>query len=68
MNEPDLTIDIEPVWRARVEVRQGGVTLRRYIEGPAKTQEQARERMEAALAIVWTDYEFLTQPTLKERQ
>ncbi|HYG23385.1 MAG TPA: hypothetical protein VEH04_11430 [Verrucomicrobiae bacterium] len=66
-NEIDLSIDIEPYWCARVEVRQGTVSMRRTIESPAKTADQAKERMTAALSLVWKKFEFLSEPVLKER-
>ena len=64
----NLSIDIQPTWWARVTVTHGATSFTRKCEAPAKTPEQAQERMAAALAVVWPGWEvcFDTQPQEKK--
>ncbi len=62
MSDP---IEIEPYYEARMLIVSGEVEVRRTIKSPATSPEQARERMEAALRVVWPEAAIhISEPTL----
>ncbi len=51
----NLECEIEPYYEARMVIVAGTTEIRRMIKSPATSPEQARERMKAALRVIWPE-------------
>ena len=63
-----ITIEIEKVWTARVEISHRNGVVRRNVEAPAQDAATARERMTTVLDFVWgttRSWCFISEPRLK---